>query len=185
MHSPKYLVDTNVILARTNYRDYDEMVFPKYWKNFDKLVNEGIIISTISVSNEIKDLVERNEVDDKILIWVKNNSHMFKLPSDSKYTAETKNIKRELPGWYQRNKFYADWDLVFYAKAYNLILVTQEKPNFNKKKPKDYKIPTACKRLGAYCRCGIEVTSDIDPSQTPFQCINFVELARREKLGQE
>lgn len=68
MHSPKYLVDTNVILARTNYRDYDEMVFPKYWKNFDKLVNEGIIISTISVSNEIKDLVERNEVDDKILI---------------------------------------------------------------------------------------------------------------------
>lgn len=53
MHSPKYLVDTNVILARTNYRDYDEMVFPKYWKNFDKLVNEGIIISTISVSNEI------------------------------------------------------------------------------------------------------------------------------------
>lgn len=40
MHSPKYLVDTNVILARTNYRDYDEMVFPKYWKNFDKLVNE-------------------------------------------------------------------------------------------------------------------------------------------------
>ena len=68
MHSPKYLVDTNVILARTNYRDYDEMVFPKYWKNFDKLVNEGIIISTISVSNEIKDLVERNDVDDKILI---------------------------------------------------------------------------------------------------------------------
>ena len=42
MSSPKYLVDTNIILARTIYRDYDETVFPLYWKNFDKLVNYGI-----------------------------------------------------------------------------------------------------------------------------------------------
>ena len=185
MCSPKYLVDTNVILARTIHRDYDELVFPTYWKNFDKLVKEGIIISTTSVSKELKDLVERQVVSNKILTWIEDNSFMFKLPSDDKYTNETKNIKRELPGWYERNRTYADWELVVYAKAYNLILVTQERPNFNKKKPKDYKIPTACKKLGAYCRCGIEVTSDIDPNQTPFQCINFVELARREKFDQE
>lgn len=183
MYSPKYLVDTNVILARANYRNYDEIVFPIYWKNFDKLVNNGIIISTTSVSKEIKDLVKRQEVDDQILTWANNNSHMFKFPMDEKYTDETKNIKNKLPGWYRRNRKKADWDLVVFAKAYNLILVTQETPNFTKKKQKEYKIPTACKKLGAYCRCGIEVTSNIDPTQTSFQCINFVELARREKLN--
>ena len=185
MHSPKYLVDTNVILARTSHRDYDEIVFPKYWKNFDRLVNDGIIISTTSVLDEIKDLVGRKEVGEEILSWVNDNSYMFKLPIDDKYTKETKNIKRELPGWYERNRTKADWNLVVYAKAYNLILVTQETPNFDVKKPKSYKIPMACKKLGAYCRCGLEVTSSIDPSQTSFQCINFVELARREKLGEE
>ena len=86
--------------------------------------------------------------------------------------------------WYHRNKSKADWTLVVYAKAYNLILVTQETPNFNQTKDKEYNIPTTCKKLGAYCRCGLEVTSDIDPSKTPFQCINFVELVRREELNQ-
>lgn len=185
MASPKYLVDTNIILARTMYRDYDEILFPIYWKNFDKLVNEGIIISTISVSEEIEDLVKKGEVNDEILTWVKYNSQMFKFPMNEKYTIETKNIENKLPGWYQRNKSKADGNLVVFAKAYDLILVTQETPNFTQKKQSKYKIPTACKQLGAYCRCGLEVTSDIDPNQTQFQCINFVELIRREKLNQE
>ena len=184
MYSPRYLVDTNVILARTNYRDYDEIVFPIYWKNFDKLVRDGVIISTISVKKEIKDLVKRHEVDDKILTWIKDNAYMFKLPLDDKYIDETKKVRDKLPGWYQKNERKVDKDLVVFAKTYNLILVTQESPNFNAKKPRSYKIPKACKELGAYCRCGIEVTSNIDPTQTPFQCINFVELARREKLNQ-
>ena len=184
MPSSKYLVDTNVILSRTNYREYDEIVFPIYWENFDKLVNNGLIISTTKVNEEIEFLVEKGEVDEKILTWVKNHSKMFKLPSDEKYINETKNIKSKFPGWYHRNKSKADWTLVVYAKAYNLILVTQETPNFNQTKDKEYNIPTTCKKLGAYCRCGLEVTSDIDPSKTPFQCINFVELVRREELNQ-
>lgn len=185
MTPPKYLVDTNVILARTKHREYDELVFPIYWNNFDKLVEEGQIISTISVSKEIKNLVKKGEAEDNILTWINDYSQMFKLPVDEKYANETKKIKNELPGWYHRNRKKADWDLVVFAKAYNLILVTQETPNFSKKKQKEYKIPTACKKLGAYCRCGLEVTSDIDPAKTPFQCINFVELVRREKLNQQ
>ena len=145
MSSPKYLVDTNVILARTAYRDYDE-----------------------------------------ILTWLNNHSQMFKLPPDDRYTNESKIIKNKLQGWYRRNKSKADKDLVVFAKAYDLVLVTQETPNFTQKKSSKYKIPTACKELGAYCRCGfLEVTSDVNPTQTPFQCINFVELARREKFNQE
>ena len=189
MHSPKYIVDTNVILARVKHREYDETVFPIHWKNFDKLVDEGIIISITTVEKEIEDLVEKNKYNEEILTWVKNHSQMFKLPKDNKYMEETKNIKNELPGYfeYYDKKSFADAYLVVYAKAYNLILVTQELPN--KKEPKankfkNLKIPTACKKLGGYYRCGLaEVTSNIDPNQTSFQCINFVELARREKLN--
>lgn len=186
MITPKYLVDTNVILARTLYRDYDEIVFPTYWKNFDKLVNDGVIISTTSVSKEIENVVKKGESDDNILKWIKDNSQMFKLPPDDRYTNESIIIKNKLQGWYRRNNSNADKDLVVFAKAYDLVLVTQETPNFTKKKQSAYKIPTACKKLGAYCRCGfLEVTPDVDPTQTPFQCINFVELVRREKLNQE
>lgn len=184
MSSPKYLVDTNIILARTIYRDYDETVFPLYWKNFDKLVNYGIIISTPSVKKEIEDLVKKQEVCNEILTWVNNHSQMFRFPRDDRYTNETKNIKNKFPGWYNKNKSKADRDLVVFAKAYNLILVTQETPNFTQKNQNKYKIPTVCKELGAYCRCGLAVTSNINPCQTPFQCINFVELARRENLNQ-
>ena len=186
MPSPKYLVDVNVILSRTSHREYDEQVFPIYWENFDKLVEAGIIISLESVKKEIGSVVERNEVADDILIWVEDHSQMFKFPPDEKYTNETVTVKNKLQGWYRKNRKKADTELVVFAKAYNLILVTQETPNFTAKKQSQYNIPTACKKLGAYCRCGLlEVTYDVDPTQTPFQCINFVELARREKLDQE
>ena len=190
MYSPKYVVDTNVILARTNHREYDETVFPIHRKNFDKLVDEGIIISIKTVENEIENLVEKNTYNEEILTWVKNHSQMFKLPEDNKYMEETINIKNKLPGYfeYYERKSNADAYLVVYAKAYNLILVTQEIPNTTDPKPnkfKKLKIPTACKKLGGYYRCGLDVTSDIDPDQTSFQCINFVELARRENFGQE
>ena len=115
---------------------------------------------------------------------------MFKLPTDnsSRYMEETKNIKNKLPGYFEHynKKSKADAFLVVYAKAYDLILVTQEVPKKEPKpnKFKNLKIPTACKKLGGYYRCGLDVTSDIDPNQTSFQCINFVELARRENLNQ-
>lgn len=184
MLSPKYIVDANIILARTSHREYDEVVFPIYWENFDKLVEEGMIISLLSVKNEIERVVGRHEVDDKILTWVKDHSQMFMLPPDNRYANEKVNIKNKLQGWYRTNEKKVDSEIVVFAKAYNLILVTQETPNFTAKKQSQYKIPTACKKLGAYCRCGLEVTHDVDPTQTPFQCINFVELARREKLNQ-
>lgn len=191
MHSPKYVVDTNVILARNTHREYDETVFPIHWKNFDKLVDDGTIISIEPVKKEIEDLVEKNTYNKEILTWVKNHSQMFKLPKDNKYMEETINIKNKLPGYfeYYEKQSKADAYLVVYAKAYNLILVTQEMPNTAEPKPnkfKKLKIPTACKKLGGYYRCGLmEVTSDIDPNQTSFQCINFVEFAKREKLNQE
>ena len=67
MHSPKYVVDTNVILARNTHREYDETVFPIHWKNFDKLVDDGTIISIEPVKKEIEDLVEKNTYNKEIL----------------------------------------------------------------------------------------------------------------------
>ena len=185
MYSPKYLVDTNVILSRMSHGIYDELAFPVHWENFDKLVNEGTIISTIKVNEEIINLVNEQRVENEILTWVNDHPHIFKLPPDEQYSITSKKIQHKFPGWYSRNRSKADFTLVVYAKAYNLILVTQETANFSQSKDKNFNIPTVCKKLGAYCRNGLEFTSKVDPTQTPFQCINFVELVRREKLNQK
>lgn len=185
MTSPKYLVDTNVILSRMSHRGYDELVFPVHWENFDKLVDEGTIISTTKVNEEIEDLVKEQKIDSEILTWVNDHSYIFKLPPDEQYTILSTSIQNKFPGWYSKNQKKADFTLVVYAKAYNLILVTQETANFSQSKDKKFNIPTVCKKLGAYCRNGLEFTSKVDPNQTQFQCIDFVELVRREKLNQK
>ena len=179
MKPPKYLVDTNVILRRSKHEDYDETLFFQYWKNFDKLVSKGIIISTPSVFKEIEAL------DKEMYDWAKKHDYMFQSPPDDEFRKESNIIKNILKGWYYRKKegvLWADRDLVIHAKAYNMVLVTQETPNLKQKKPKKYKIPMVCLKLGAYCRCGKEYTDNVDANNAPFQCINFSELVRREKL---
>ncbi|MDR3062761.1 MAG: DUF4411 family protein [Methanobrevibacter sp.] len=171
----KYIVDTNILIRRAEHEIYDEKSFPSHWLNFDKLVDKGTIISTPSVYDEIKD---------DIVNWCNNHKKMFIPPNDNKYREELNFIKNELKDWYfskDESDLWADRDLVIYAKAYNLVLVTQEGLNLNANQKK-YKIPSACVHLGAYCRNGKECTSEINPDTAPFQCIDFTELVKREKL---
>lgn len=179
MESPRYIVDTNVLMRRGIYEAYDEDYFSLYWSNFDRLVDNGVVISTPSVFEELEKL------DSSIFLWAKNHQHMFKSPPDEKFSIELNNIKKQFPGWYNRKKeadLWADRDLVIYAKAYDLVLVTQESPNFSQTKQNRYKIPTICMRLNAFCRIGKDFTENISPNDTSFHCINFTELIRRENL---
>jgi hypothetical protein len=75
---------------------------------------------------------------------------------------------------------WADNELVAYAKAYGIILVTQESYNPTAYE-KNYKIVTVCEKLGAYCNTKYYHSKESNLN-TSFQCIDFVELSKREKL---
>ena len=178
MNPPKYIIDTNILIRRSEHDIYDENSFPIHWQNFDNLVNDGTIISTPSVHSEI------SVINDDIADWCEDHKDMFKPPPDDKYRGELNIIKNQMSEWYNsksENALWADRDLVIYAKAYNLILVTQEVWNLSTIE-KNYKIPTVCLKLGAYCRNGVECTNNINISTAPFQCIDFTELVKRKNL---
>ena len=186
MSSPKYLVDTNIIVRRDEHELYDEELFSIYWENFDKLVSNGEIISKPAVYKEIKKLFPGTaDKKHKILEWADNHKTMFVGQEDDKYGRESNFIKKNFQGWYKYHndrEFSGDLELVVHAKAYDLVLVTLEGWNFGKHKPKELKIPNICKLLGAFCRNGKDCTLDINPDKTPFQCIDFTELVKRENL---
>lgn len=178
MGPSKYIIDTNILIRRSEYDLYSESSFPIHWQNFDNLVNEGVIIATPSVYKEIE------IIEDNITNWCDNHKKMFKPPHDDKYREELNLIRNDQNEWYfskGESSLWADRDLIIHAKAYNLVLVTQEVWNLNANK-KNYKIPSVCVELGAYCRNGKECTDNIDPNTAPFHCIDFAELVKRENL---
>ena len=95
-------------------------------------------------------------------------------PINSKYSKlyEANNKKKSI----------ADIPLVAFAKTHNLVLVTQESYNYTDNiKEENYSIPTLCELEGARCivdNCKTDYTGvDYD-----FECIDFVELVKRERL---
>ena len=69
-----------------------------------------------------------------------------------------------------------------FAKTHNLVLVTQESYNYNPDtNEKKYTIPTLCELEGA--KCTVEnCQTDYSDENYDFECIDFVELVKRERL---
>jgi len=156
---------------------YEYNSFPTHWENFDKLIKEGIIVSCPPVKKEL--LFNSNEFKG----WCEENKKMF-IPLTPIVTEEMDKLDEEYPLWFNSEKNtevpWADSSLVAYAKAYKCALVTQEHMNLEAEE-QNYKIPTICEKLGAFCSIGKMKTKN-NPSNTTFQCIDFIELVKREKL---
>ena len=177
MDNAKYIVDTNVFIRRSPQEEYEEEAFPIHWKNFDKLVKEGVIISIDKVKEE---LTEKG--DEFFLDWTKENEHMFYPNFDSDTTPYLTELSSRFSGWYTQNCDKADYFLIAFAKIKELTLVTQEKMNLNTTEEKNYKIPTVCHKIGAKCIMKdwkFEYDESVDYD---FECIDFVELVKRERL---
>ncbi|MDO9626540.1 MAG: DUF4411 family protein [Methanobacteriaceae archaeon] len=175
----KYVVDTNVILRRTKYDTYEKDSFPIHWKNFDDLILHEAIISAPLVKTEMNNHPKRALLD-----WPEENDIIFKKLDDN--VVNSANIlSSKFPVWYEKNteedKPWADPQLIAFAMAYNIVLVTQEDWNLNATEEHNYKIPTICSKLGAYCKINSKESEDID-NNVPFQCIDFFELIKRESL---
>lgn len=176
MDNAKYIIDSSVFIRRSLEEEYDEEAFPFHWKNFDMLVREGVIVFI----GEVKEELITNE-DDFFLDWTIENQHMFYSFDDSDTIPFLLELYSMFPNWYEENEDKADLYLVAFAKSKGLTLVTQESMNLNAEKDENYKIPTVCHKMGAKC---IMKSSDIDYEDRDydFECIDFVELAKRERL---
>jgi hypothetical protein len=173
----KYIVDTSAILAGAEYGLYEKKYFTPYWDNFDKKVQEGLIASTEQVYNE---LVAK---DDKINEWAEKNKKMFLKPSPKIFQVAAK-LHKKFPNWYDKNKEKKNWadsQVIAFAKYHNAILVTQEGWNWKAQSDRKYKIPTICSKSGAYCHIGEKFDPEIK-KYDGFQCIDFLELIKRENL---
>lgn len=174
----KYVVDTSVILRRAPHQYYDEESFPIHWSNFDKLIECGDIISTDLVKNELL------KKDDNLKDWVEKYNYMFK-ELDSNVVFVLNELSNMFKGWYEFNskKYAADPEVIAMAKAYNLVLVTQESYNGNAKSEKNFKIPTICEKIGAQCIINDMHNSYVHNKENfDFECICFSELIKREQL---
>ena len=176
---PKYVVDTSMLLRRNNKGVYDEAAFPVQWRNFDRLVEQGKIISIDLVEIELTryNHEEYNE-------WIDNYKYVFK-KLDNKSLKSLEDLNQRYDELSQKNfkkKRIADIPLVAFAKSNNFTLVNQETYNYKQNmSQKKIKIPTLCDLEGA--KCTMESCDKFYANKSyAFECIDFVELIKRENL---
>ncbi|WP_030149365.1 DUF4411 family protein [Mycetocola saprophilus] len=121
-----YLLDTNVFIeAKNRYYAFD--LAPGFWDWLAVAEESNLILSTEGVKSELI----RGE--DELATWARNSSTLFR-PID----APTINMMRELSTWARSGNYseaavaeflsIADYTLVAYAAAHELVLVTHEQP---------------------------------------------------------
>ncbi|MBZ2164465.1 DUF4411 family protein [Methanobacterium spitsbergense] len=174
----EYIIDSSVILRRAVGQTFELDLFPFHWKNFDEKIQDGIFVSVPSVKTEIN---VRNKA---ALKWSNNNNIMFDVDmADPKVVSKLNFLSSTFPIWYEKGiekPVWADPELIAFAMAHNKVLVTCEKCNINGREH-NFRIPTICSKLGAYCHIRGKYTKNI-PFTNSFQCIDFQELIEREKL---
>jgi len=173
----KYIVDSSAVLSFSKYDRYEKEYFTPLWNSFDKKVQEGTIAATDKVYGE---LIFK---DDDIKVWAESNKNIFEIPSPE-VNRVSNILKNKFPKWYEyqiNRPKSADMELICFAKYHEKVLVTQEGWNFTNKREKEFKIPTICSKIGAYCHIG-KVKDDKSKISNGFQCIDLLELIKRENL---
>jgi len=139
----RYVIDSSFILDFWNDGNgypKDVPPFKGIWNHIDTLVNNGEIISTEEIYEELKD-------DDKkeLVRWLKGNKRMF-FDVDLNQTSMVELIVNK----YQNLTFESGADpfVVALAKQHGLTVLTTEKPSGGAQTPK---IPDLCKEHGVCC----------------------------------
>lgn len=176
MNNWKYVVDSSAIIRRSKYQCYDKDAFKNHWRNFDQMIQDGIIVSTIQVELEIQ------AKNFEALQWAEDNNVMFQSLT-SLATDEYNQLAIDFDEWFNgpQSKFpWADPEIIAFAKAHDLVVVTMEKWNC-KTEIQNHRIPTICQKLGAYVHIRDEHSKNVDIN-TPFQCIDLLEFFKREGM---
>ena len=134
--SIKYVFDSGPFIDLNNY---PPDIFSSFWDNFNRMLYDGEIISSIEVYRELE-----NYNDDFIAEWTKKNKPYFQKPTLEEQSI-VQDILRLHPELVRQSnllsgKPVADPFVIAQAKAYNCILVHREKF-----KPNAHNIPNVCK----------------------------------------
>lgn len=149
----KYVFDSNIFINLQRRHPID--IFPSLWKKIGELMNDGTVISSQEVYDEI--MIGGDDLEK----WVKARKNFF-LASDVSIQQEVRAILSTHRGLVEggNKKNSADPFVIALAKQQQCKVVTEEVPSRNAKSPK---IPDVC---DAY----------------QIGCIGFVEFAREEKF---
>lgn len=149
-----YCIDTSALMDAWA-RWYPRDVFPTLWDNLDSLIEDGRLISSEEVLQEL----ERKE-GDALHQWARHRSRLF-APLDEGIQRAVSVIMANHPRLVdgRTGKSYADPFVIATAQVRKSTVVTGERPTGNPNRPK---IPDVCKRLG-------------------IRCISFTDLIRQER----
>jgi|SRR5690606_21856294 len=135
---PRYVFDTGPFI---DLKHYPHDVFATLWGHFDRLIQNGHVISSTEVLRELQ------AYDDGMARWAKANGRIFVKPSLDEQ-AEVKMILKKHPELIRNEaillgKPQADPFVIAQAKIHGCPLVHNEKF-----KPHAHRIPNVCKDFG-------------------------------------
>ncbi len=137
-----YCIDTSVLISINN--NYPQDIFGKLWDNIENAIQNGMIVSTKEVYNELI------EYDDDLSKWAKTKKELF-IELDESQQLIVKDILSKFPTLVDANKPKTDADpfIIALAKNRNLTVLTIEKSsNFNSNPNARPKIPDVCEHYG-------------------------------------
>lgn len=139
-----YLLDANIFI-QSNRAHYGLDFVPAFWDWLDRSYASGLLQSINKVGTEIA------AGHDDLTTWAANRPSLF-VPLDPTCQSHLAALSQ----WANSHHFtraaineflrVADYQLVAYARAHSMTVVTMEKPEPNRKKK--IKIPDACKAMG-------------------------------------
>ena len=150
----KYVFDSNIFINLQRRQPLD--VFPSLWAKIGELMDDGTIISSQEVYDEI--MIGGDDLEK----WAKARQKCF-LPSNIPVQQDVRAILSTHRGLIEggKKKNSADPFVIALAKQQNCKVVTEEVPTHNMNSPK---IPDVC---AAY----------------NIECIDFIAFAREEKFA--
>lgn len=138
-----YVFDTGPFI--TLFRNYYPKTFKTLWQLFDKMVDDGSIVSTREVRNEI--LFPPNLVS-----WSKTHKEIFATP-----TAKETNVVRDIYAikHFQQNieakKLFAGGNSADPFVVSKAVIIVGSVVTTEEKKPNAAKIPNICDEFGVNC----------------------------------
>jgi len=122
MNVPKYVFDTNIFIILKNQYPPDISIFVPLWEKIEEYFENGIIIS----SDEVIDEIEKG--NDSLKEWAKAHSFSF-FSSDEPIQKIVREILQKFSALVTKPKKTnnADPFLIALAKLKNCTLVTEEK----------------------------------------------------------
>jgi hypothetical protein len=149
----RYSLDTSVLLNAW-WRTYPPDLFPTLWDNIGRLVDNGILIASEEVLEELK------KQDDEVLAWANQRARMF-VPIDDQVQQVVSTILQSYPRLIDNrsNRSGADPFIIGLAVVEGCTVITEERATGNPLRPK---IPDVCSGMGVRCIGLVELIREQD-----------------------